>query len=185
MQASSQTWRPCESCISPQRPALATSSGSLFSHLASRTPEPCFRRVGAFLEADICFRFSVALEECRKELLVQPQYLRRAEWQEPAGLHGLSRSALAFVRVLLSTDEASWHSPVWINAFLFISSHVPQRQNWKCAANGFVHRMKASHNWDRSLPRSWDWGFEKHTKDLRYDFFFLRGYPLAFSDSLL
>lgn len=39
------------------------------------------------------------------------------------------RAALAIAHLLLSTSEASWHSPVWINAFLFISLHVPQRQN--------------------------------------------------------
>lgn len=87
-------------------------------------------------------------------------------------------AALEIIYLLLSKVEAFWCSPMCITAFLFISFCVPQKQNWKCPVNGFVPRMKASHNSDRSLPRSWDWGFEKHTKDLRYDFFCLRGYPL-------
>lgn len=65
-------------------------------------------------------------------------------------------------------------------AFLFVLS-ATKTQSWKCPSNAFVPRMRVSRSWDRSLPRSWDWGFEKHIKGHRYDFFLFSFLFLLFS----
>lgn len=168
------SWRKGKTCrLLPRHGDLveavsAASLGSSFSQLARRTPEPCFHRVGALLEAGTWFWFSAALNECRAKLLVlmvQLQHLGRTKWQECWSLCGLSGTVLEIIYLLLSEVEP-WCSPMCITAFLFIFCSVWHKgktesvpsivlpPGWKCHTTGAGACPEAGTEGSKSIQKT-------------------------------
>lgn len=140
-----QRGKTCRLLLRHGHLAEAVSAASLsrsFSQLACRTPEPCFFRVDALLEADTWLWFSAALNECRAKLLVQLQHLGRTKLQECWSLCGLS---WGYSGNYLSAAVWSWG---------LVQSNVH-----KCIPLYFILRatkakLKVSHQWFCSQDES-------------------------------